>query len=277
MPDALPKYVEENYAKARAQDLSSWLLDNPLPTICEPKYDGLRVFFFKSGDHLIISGRHGNIYSPAGNPAVFAKIPELAHAPKKMILDGEYVSKDGLHLFDVLRVDDRDMRPLPLYRRKEILGGLLGDSELGTPFVLAETAEEIRKYSEETTPTSPEGIIVKNPASFYGQNNSWVKLRRFAAIDCFVIDLREDRDGKKIWTIAVYDPVGKIVPLGEVSSHQDRVDPKKVRLGSIIQVRYHFVEDRFVAEFVTKLRRDKLAVECTVSQIPQLKKKELLP
>ena len=277
MPDALPKYVEENYAKAKALDLSSWLLDNPLPAICEPKYDGLRVFFFKSGDHLIISGRHGNIYSPVTNPTVFAKIPELIHAPTRMILDGEYVARDGLHLFDVLRVEDRDMRPLPLYRRKEILTQLLDKSGLETPFIWAEAAEEIQKFSAESTAKGLEGIIVKNPASFYGQPDSWVKIKGFDSIDCFVIDLQEDPKGRKTWTIALYDPAGKIVPLGDVASYQDRVDPQKVRLGSIIQVRYHMDVNRFVAEFIAKLRRDKLAVECTISQIPHLKHKELLP
>ncbi len=208
MPDALPEYVQDNYAKAYDLELSSWLLDNPLPAICEPKYDGLRVFLFKSGDHLIISGRHGNIYSPATTPAVFTKIPELIHAPRRMILDGEYLSKGGLHLFDVLRVDDRDMKPLPLYRRKEILGALIANSELETPFFLAETPEEIHKYAQESTTKGFEGIVVKNPASFYGQQDSWVKIKRFDSIDCFVIDLREDPE-RKTWTIAVYDPPEK--------------------------------------------------------------------
>jgi ATP-dependent DNA ligase len=276
MPDALPKYVQENYAKADAIDLSSWLLGNSLPAICEPKFDGLRVFLFKSGDHLIISGRHGNIYSPASSPGVFTKIPELIHAPRRMILDGEYLSKEGLHLFDVLRVDDRDMRPLPLYRRKEILEQLIANSGLETPFVWAETPEEIQKYAQESMTKGFEGIIVKNPASFYGQQDSWIKIRRFDSIDCFVIDLREDPE-RRTWTIAVYDPAGKIVPLGEIRSYSERVDPLKVRLGSIVQVRYRMIENRFVAEFITKLRRDKLAVECTISQIPQPEKKELLP
>jgi len=276
MPDALQKYVQENYAKAKDLDLSSWFLDNSLPAICEPKYDGLRVFLFKSGDHLIISGRHGNIYSPVSSPAVFTKIPELVHASRKMILDGEYLSKEGLHLFDVLRVDDRDMRPLPLYRRKEILGQLIADSGLETPFILAETPEEIQKYAQESMAKGYEGIVVKNPASFYGQEDSWVKIKRFDSIDCFVIDLREDPE-RKTWTIAVYDPTGRIEPLGEVHSYLERVDPQKVRLGSVVQVRYRMIENHFVADYITKLRRDKLAVECILSQLPQLEKKELLP
>jgi ATP-dependent DNA ligase len=276
MPDALPDYVRENYAKASALNLSSWILDNPLPAICEPKYDGLRVFLFKSGEHLVISGRRGNIYSPASHPTVFAKVPELIHAPGRMILDGEYLSKEGLHLFDVLQVDDRDMRPLPLYRRKEILGQLITNSGLEGSFIWAETPTEIQNYADETAAKGVEGIIVKNPASFYGQPDSWIKIERFDKIDCFVIDLNQGQD-KKRWTIAVYDPRGKIVTLGDVSSYLDRVDPEKVRLGSVIQVRFKMIENRFDAQFITKLRRDKLAIECLVSQIPKLEKREPLP
>jgi ATP-dependent DNA ligase len=276
LPDALPEYVQENYAQASSLDLTSWILDNPLPAICEPKYDGLRVFLFKSGENLVVSGRLGNIYSPKANPTVFAKVPELIHAPKRMILDGEYVSKEGLHLFDILQLDDRDMRPLPLYRRKEILAQVIEGAGLEAPFIWAESSEGIEKYTTEVVAKGLEGIVVKNPTSFYGQPDAWVRIKRFDSIDCFVIDFSES-DGKKKWTIAVYDPRGKIVVLGDVSSYAERIDPEKVRLGSVTQIRYQMAENKFIAQFITKMRRDKLALECTVGQIPQLEKKELLP
>lgn len=277
MSDPLPSYVQERHAKACSLDLSSWLRDNPPPAICEPKYEGLRVFFFKSGDHLVISGKIGNIYTPAVNPVVFSKIPELVHAPRRFILDGEYVSKEGLHLFDVLQIEDRDIRPLPLYRRKEILHELIADSGLETPTCWADTEEEITKYAGESIGKEiSDGILVKNPNSYYGEPNSWVRIKRFDTVDCFVIDLDTSGNSKKSWSIAVYDPAGKIVRLGEVGSYTDQVDPQKIRLGSIVEVRFSLVDNKFNATFVQKLRRDKLASECTISQIPQLEK-ELLP
>ena len=39
LSDQLPNYVLENYAKAVKLDLGTWLLRNPLPAICEPKFD----------------------------------------------------------------------------------------------------------------------------------------------------------------------------------------------------------------------------------------------
>jgi ATP-dependent DNA ligase len=277
MDDALPKYVQAHSAKASAMDLSSWLLDNPLPAICEPKYEGLRVFFFKSGDHLVVSGRLGTIFSPASSPAVFSKVPELVHAPKRMILDGEYLAKEGLHLFDLLQIDDRDLKPLPLLRRKEMLSKILVDSGLEVPYVWAETAEEIQRYSQETISRGGEGIIVKNPHSFYRQPDSWLKIGRFDTMDCFVIDFQQAGD-RMTWSVGAYDSQGKVVILGGVAALAERVDPNKVRLGSVVEVRFHLADGRVSVEFIARIRRDKLASECTLSQIPQLeRKKELLP
>ena len=76
MSDALPKYVQENHAKTSTIELSSWLLDNSFPVVCEEKYDGLRVFLFKSGEHLVIAGKIGSVFTPAVNPKVFSKVPE---------------------------------------------------------------------------------------------------------------------------------------------------------------------------------------------------------
>jgi ATP-dependent DNA ligase len=50
LSDLLPNYVLENYSKAVKTDLTKSLLLNPLPSICEAKLDGIRVFLFKSGD-----------------------------------------------------------------------------------------------------------------------------------------------------------------------------------------------------------------------------------
>src|SRR5580658_4059867 len=126
----LPEYVAEHFQHAVKQDLATWLLHNPLPTIVEPKIDGIRVFLFKSGDKLVISSKHGAIYTPTSSPKVFAAVPEFTRAPHRMILDGEYVKEEGLHFFDVIQVDDRDLKSLPLTERKKILKEILADTGL---------------------------------------------------------------------------------------------------------------------------------------------------
>src|SRR5437899_11181805 len=120
MSDLLPNYVLENYSKAVTTDLSTWLSLNPLPSLCEPKLDGIRVFLFKSGDELVLPSKHGGIYTPKGNPKVFAKVPEVLHAPHRAILDGEYGAHEAPSVLEVLRVDDGDVRPVALKARKEM-------------------------------------------------------------------------------------------------------------------------------------------------------------
>jgi len=277
LSDALPKYVQDNYAKASAIELSSWLLDNPLPVVCEEKYDGLRVFLFKSGEHLVLAGKIGSVFTPAVNPTVFSKVPELIHAPNRLILDGEYVAKQGLHFFDILQIDDRDMKPLPLYRRKEILHQIILDSGLETSYIWAETEEDIHRYAREKISAGAEGIMLKSRNSFYGEQGAWTKIKRFDTVDCFVIDLHEDsKTMVKIWSLGVYDPGGKVVTLGDVASLAEKVDPKKIRLGTVAEVRYQIVGGKFLAQFIVRLRRDKLASECSISQIPKLES-TLLP
>ncbi len=274
MSDLLPNYVLENYSKAVKIDLSTWLSLNPLPSICEQKLDGIRVFLFKSGDQLVLSSKHGGIYTPRGNPRVFAKVPEFLHAPHRMILDGEYVAHEGLFLFDVLRVDDRDVRSSILTERKKILGEILRGTNLEVPFKFAKSSEEITSSMEEIVAEGGEGVIVKNPASMYGQLNSWLKLKRYDTIDCFVMDYEETQEMKKSgiprsWYVGVYDASGQRVSLGKVGSFVERVDPRDVRVGSVIEVRFQEVTDdlKLRAPFILRIRHDKTPAECLLSQI----------
>jgi len=274
LSDLLPNYVLENYSKAVKTDLSTWLLGNPLPSICEPKLDGIRVFLFKSGDKLVLSSKHGGVYTPKGNPKVFAKVTEFVHAPHRAIFDGEYVATEGLFLFDVLQVDDRDVRPLILNERKKILGEILKGTYLQVPFKRARSKEEIIAFRDEVVRKGGEGLVVKNPASSYGQLNSWLKLKRYDTIDCFVIDYEETPEMRKTgvprsWVIGVYDDNGQRVNLGKVGSFVEKVDPRQVTLGSVIEVRFQEVTEdmKLRAPFILKIRHDKTPRECLLSQL----------
>ena len=274
MSEDLSEYVLKNYAKAAKMELGSWLFANPLPTICERKWDGIRVFLFKSGERSLLVGRHGSVFTPKGNPIVFAKIPEFVHAPNRMILDGEYVSRDGLHLFDVLQVDDRDVKPRSLSERKDILHEILDGTGLETPMILANSMEEILKFRDEEIAAGGEGIICKNPTSAYGDANSWLKLKRFDTIDCFVIDYEDTPDYKRTgiprsWFIGLYDDAGNLVNIGKVGSFVESVDPRKVGNGSVVEVRFQEVtqDQKLRAPFILRVRHDKTPEECLLSQL----------
>jgi ATP-dependent DNA ligase len=272
--DELPNYVLENYAKASDQDLPTWLTKNPLPSICEAKLDGIRVFLFKSGEKLVISSKHGAIYTPKGSPKVFAHVTEFMHAPHRMILDGEYVSGTGVFFFDILQVDDRDVRPLPLKERKKILREILEGTEMEAVSTVAKTAGEISRLKDEMVYKGGEGLMVKNPESTYGQRNSWLRLKRYDTVDCFVTDIEETEQMKKTgiphsWRIGVYDEKGQVVGLGKVGSFVEKVDPRQVKKGSVVELRFHEVtyDMKLRAPFILKVRHDKTADECLFSQI----------
>jgi ATP-dependent DNA ligase len=259
--------VLENYAKAVKLDLATWLLRNPLPSICEPKLDGIRVFLFKSGEKLVLSSKHGAVFTPKGNPKVFARVPEFTHAPHQMILDGEYLSDEGLFLFDVLQIDDRDVRTLLLPERKKILREILRGTDLEVPNKVANTSEEITEYMKDTLKEGGEGLIVKNPASTYGHPGSWLKLKRFDTVDCFIVDYEETQEMSGY--IAVYGERGERVDLGKVGAFVESVDPRQVKIGSVVELRFQEVTDdqKLRAPFILKVRHDKTPEECLLSQI----------
>jgi ATP-dependent DNA ligase len=272
--DELSNYVIENFSHAVKMDLGTWLMANPLPALVEPKFDGIRVFLFKSGEKLVISSKRGELYTPKSSPKVFTTVPEFVHAPHQMILDGEYVAKKGgLFLFDVLQVDDRDVRPLPLTERKKILHQILRGNEVEVKPTLARSAEQILALKEKLVKKGSEGVVVKNPASSYGQTNSWLKLKRFDTIDCFVTAFEETQEMKRSgvprsWFIAVYDD-GKRVDIGKVGAFVEKVDPRQVRVGSVVEVRFQEVTEdmKLRGAFILRVRHDKAPEECELSQL----------
>lgn len=275
MSEELPTYVQDNYAKAVKLELGTWLSRNPLPSIVEDKYDGIRVFLFKSGEKLVLSSKHGGIYTPKSAPQVFSRVPEFIHAPDRMILDGEYVAREakGLFLFDVLQVDDRDLRPKILTERKKILREILKGTGLEVKYTLARTIEGIAELRDETVREGREGVMVKNPQSTYGQPGSWLKLKRFDTVDVFVTGIVETKEMRstgipRSWTVAVYDGE-QVVELGNVGSTVESVDPRKVKKGSVVEVRFQEVtrDRKLRAPFILRIRHDKTPDECLLSQL----------
>jgi ATP-dependent DNA ligase len=276
MSDQLPNYVLENYSKAVKKDLGTWLIGNPLPSLCEPKYDGVRVFLFKSGDKLVLSSKHGGVYTPKGTPQVFSRVPEFLHAPHRMILDGEYLAREGkgLFFFDVLQVDNRDVRRKPLTERKKILREILKGTGLEVPYTMARSPERIVSLRDERVRAGGEGVVVKNPLSSYGQPNSWLKMKRFDTIDCFVVGYQETQEMKRTgtarsWSMGVYDDAGGLVNIGNVGSMVEGVDPRRVKKGSVVEVRFQEVtrDKKLRAPFILRVRHDKTPEECLLSQL----------
>jgi ATP-dependent DNA ligase len=69
--------------------------------------------------------------------------------------------------------------------------------------------------------------------------------------------------------VAVYDDQGRVVELGNVGSTVERVDPRHVKKGSVIEVRFQEVTKdwKLRAPFILRIRHDKTPDECLLSQL----------
>jgi ATP-dependent DNA ligase len=278
MSSALTEFMAENYAKAVSIDLAEWLELNPPSSLCEPKQDGFRVFLFKSHEKILLTTRHGVIYSESTHPRLFKRIEVLnvTGVPDQLVLDGEYISPDELHIFDVLRIGEEDLTGQILTKRKKTLSELLsGQREfLEVSSELKNSFQEIMEYKERQLLLGKEGIIVKNPLSTYGQKNSWLKLKRHDTADCFITGvertLEMDRTGiPHSWFVGLYDESGDIVEMGKVGTYLKEVDPSRIDVGTVVELQYQEIteDNKFRGPFIIKIREDKTMKECTTSQV----------
>lgn len=286
MSTALTRFMTERYSRSVSMDLGEWLSLNPPPCICEPKYDGFRVFLFKSAEKILFSTRHGVIYSENSHPQLFRKIKPLTmekDVPDRLVLDGEYHAPDQLWIFDVLQVNETDVEEKPLTERKAILSEILsGDREfLLVKYQFANSYEEIMEYKSRLLAEREEGVVVKNPSSRYGQKNSWLKLKKFDSVDCFVVGIEKTGDMETTgiphsWFLGLYDDSGEVKNMGKVGTYLKEVDPLQIKIGTVVEIRFQEVteEEKFRGPLILRIREDKRKEECTFSQIPPLSKKK---
>jgi len=171
-----------------------------LPTrpgwLYEPKLDGCRVLLGKDGSTVQVRVRGGGL--------VQRELPEVVESvyqlrAEHVVLDGELVVVDGsgevdfdaacarlrspvgppvqVFVFDLLALDEEDLRERPLRERKALLGRVMGAGDAvlkpvhfieGTPERLVESAKEL----------GFEGVIAKYTGAPYqgGRTPLWRKL-----------------------------------------------------------------------------------------------------
>jgi bifunctional non-homologous end joining protein LigD len=171
-------------------------LDRPFDDpawLFEPKYDGFRGL-------LYVTRRDCQFRSKRGN--VLRRFQDLCHwvrqelPVKEAILDGEIVALDAdgrqdfrallegrgnLHYaaFDALWVRGRDLRGLPLIRRKRILHRIVQatSTALSQAFSLEALGRDMLAAAERL---DLEGIVAKRKDDPYGPDTVWYKIRNQA-------------------------------------------------------------------------------------------------
>lgn len=184
------------------------LVDQPFSRpgwLFEPKYDGVRLLAFRNGARVELYMRSGQ--------EVTARYPELVMALRdlpveRFLIDGEIVAVDergrpsfqrlqarmGLTrpadiergralvpvsgvFFDVLALDGRDLRALPLHERKALLALLLPPR--GVLSYGAHVTEDGEGFFSESCKQQLEGIVAKKADSRYegGRSRDWLKIK----------------------------------------------------------------------------------------------------
>jgi bifunctional non-homologous end joining protein LigD len=156
----------------------------------EPKYDGFRGLVYLTRDSCSIYSKRGNRFSRFEElrRQIFAELPR-----REVILDGEVVAIDdegrvsfwdlmrgrgylAYAVFDLLWLNGRDLRGLPLTQRRRRLERLIPE-DTGTLLRVPSFEEYGRELLEATCQLDLEGIVAKRKVDPYGPNTAWYKIK----------------------------------------------------------------------------------------------------
>ena len=165
-------------------------IDHP-DWLYELKYDGFRALaFIESGSCRLVS-RKAHVYKSF--PSLSASLAQLPH---DAILDGEIVCLDGegrpqfdalfrhreqpyFAAFDILHLDGRELRDLPLIERKRILRRVVQRSDCRRLLYVSHIEARGVELFREVCWRDLEGIVAKWKHGAYvsGDETSWVKIK----------------------------------------------------------------------------------------------------
>jgi bifunctional non-homologous end joining protein LigD len=139
--------------------------------VFERKFDGIRLLAYKNGNDV-------NLYSrnrlPQHNPPLAEAIRKLP--VQDVILDGEITwgGRTAYHVFDVMWLDGRDVRGLPLDERRALLAAL----PFAPPLYRVALLDDPNPW-ERAREEGWEGVIAKRRDSFYEHRRSphWLKMK----------------------------------------------------------------------------------------------------
>jgi DNA ligase D-like protein (predicted ligase) len=218
--------------------------------IYERKFDGERCLTYREGNSVRLLTRNRQEVS-ATYPEIAAAVAGQSEAD--FVIDGEVVALQrgatsfsrlqqrlGVRapspqllrsvpvtyfVFDVLRADGRDVRPLPLRERKVVLRGLLAYGR-AVRFT-AHRSRTGQAYWEHAQSSGWEGLVVKRAESRYvgGRSRDWLKFKAENSQE-FVIggftDPQGSREGFGALLIGYYDDQGRLAYAGKVGTGFDQ-------------------------------------------------------
>jgi bifunctional non-homologous end joining protein LigD len=270
--------------------------------IFEPKLDGYRALCEKKAGTLRFTSRN--------NRDITREFPELAFGDlikADCVLDGEIVIYDEKGnpsfsllqgrkhqrrpptyvAFDVLELEGRNLKTLPLSTRKRLLSEVV---EEGKNLQTMPSTDDGERLWDVVTARHLEGVMAKKKESAYvtGRSRAWLKIKDEKTVDCVIIGYVTKTRTIASLALGLYDAgtltyVGQVGTgfseslLGElakalVGARSDVALPKDVQPvlpDKVCEVRYlqYTNDNRLRAPVFVRMRDDKPAEECTIDQV----------
>ncbi len=239
----------------------------------EPKWDGFRVVVFRDGDELLLQSRDEK---PLDRYFPELAAPLRAQLPRRTVLDGELVIAtpsgldfDALQMrlhpaasrvkllaaqtpasivfWDVLCLEDRDLRGAPFHERRRVIEGMLSAAEPPIHLTPATTdrsvaADWFRRFEG----AGLDGVMAKPEGGAYEPNKRvMLKVKHERDCDCAVGGFRWHKNGRDAAVgsllLGLFDDDGALQHVGVCASFSDKVRSELVSF--LAPYREHALED----------------------------------
>ncbi len=218
----------------------------------EPKWDGFRCIVFRDGDEIELGSRNERPLTRYF-PELIAELAD--RIPNRCVLDGEIVivGPNGLDFdallqrihpaesrvlrlatetpasfvaFDLLAIEEEDLRRVPFATRRERLVEALGDvggSVHVTP--ATQVIETARRWFSHFEGAGLDGVVVKSGSLEYHEDKRvMTKVKHERTADCVVAGFRWHKNGGgRVGSLllGLYDETGRLQHVGVTSSFTD--------------------------------------------------------
>jgi len=231
--------------------------------VAQLKYNGDRRIVIVEAGKAIGGNRRGQtvaLSKPIADCAL-----SLGHDLK---LDGEQIG-DTFHCWDILELDGKDLRGLPLFGRSDILADLLENLPENSAIAQVRTAigaASKRQLLEYAKANNLEGVVFKRSDATYepGRPNSggsWLKHKLWYSLSAIV----EKVNSQRSVALQLIEADGTPISVGNVTIPSNHAIPAE---GEVIEVRYMHAFDGgslFQPTYLGK-RNDIAPAECLASQ-----------
>jgi len=216
--------------------------------VFEPKWDGFRAIIFRSGDEVIIGSRNERPLTRYF-PEMIGPIKD--QLPERCVVDGELIVDTNNHLdfdalqqrihpaesrvnrlaeeipasfvaFDLLAIDDEDLRLVPFRDRRQRLEAAL--QTVAPPLYLTPTTADHATAAEWFVlfeGAGLDGLIAKPLDGLYEENKrSQLKVKHVRTADAVVAGYRWHKDGQGVGSLllGLYDDAGNFRHVGVAAS-----------------------------------------------------------